>query len=84
MSDHPKPNRVCNFAGVTCPYNYVKTKLALEEMDIDDIVEVIVDEGEPADNVPRSVKEDGQAILQINPNNQGQVHILIQKMVDYD
>jgi TusA-related sulfurtransferase len=50
--------------GVMCPYNYVKTKLKLEEMAIGQVLAVILDDGEAMQNVPRSVKEEGQTIIQ--------------------
>ncbi|HTN44280.1 MAG TPA: sulfurtransferase TusA family protein [Nitrospiria bacterium] len=49
--------------GVMCPYNYVKTKLKLESMEVGQILSVIVDDGEPIRNVPRSIAEDGHTIL---------------------
>jgi tRNA 2-thiouridine synthesizing protein A len=49
--------------GVMCPYNYVKTKLKLETMQPGQILSVILDEGEPMRNVPRSVLDDGHMIV---------------------
>ena len=49
--------------GVICPVNFVKTKLKLEEMNIGEILEVLIDAGEPIANVPRSIKEEGHLIL---------------------
>lgn len=49
--------------GVMCPYNYVKTKLKLEAMESGQLLSVIVDDGEPVRNVPRSVTADGHAVL---------------------
>jgi TusA-related sulfurtransferase len=49
--------------GVMCPYNYVKTKLKLESMEAGQILSVIVDDGEPIRNVPRSISEDGHTVL---------------------
>ncbi len=48
-----------------CPYNFVKTKLKLEEMKSGEILEVIIDDGEPMKNVPRSLKEEGHQILKV-------------------
>jgi sulfite reductase (ferredoxin) len=53
--------------GVACPMNYVKTKLQLEEMDPFQILEVLLDAGEPAENVPRSVKADGYRVISMEP-----------------
>jgi len=44
--------------GIICPMNFVKTKLKLEEMQSGQILEVILDDGEPVRNVPGSVKEE--------------------------
>jgi sulfite reductase (ferredoxin) len=49
--------------GVPCPLNFVKTKLALESMKRGDILEVLLDDGEPIDNVPGSVIAEGHSIL---------------------
>ncbi len=57
--------------GVKCPMNYVKAKLRLEMMDIGESLELLIDPGEAYENVPRSLKDDGQKILeveQINPH----------------
>lgn len=54
-----------NLKGIECPYNFVKTKLKLEEMKDGQILEVILDDGEPIKNVPRSVKEDGHEIINV-------------------
>lgn len=53
--------------GVACPMNYVKTKLQLEEMDPLQVLEVLLDAGEPAENVPRSVKADGYRVISMEP-----------------
>ncbi|HEV8540742.1 MAG TPA: sulfurtransferase TusA family protein [Nitrospiraceae bacterium] len=49
--------------GVICPYNFVKTKLKLENMEAGQVLAVILDDGDPIRNVPRSVSDDGHAIL---------------------
>jgi tRNA 2-thiouridine synthesizing protein A len=48
-----------------CPMTFVKTKLKLESMRSGQILEVILRDGEPLRNVPRSVKEEGHQILDI-------------------
>lgn len=49
--------------GTICPMNFVKTKLKLEELNRGERLTVILDDGEPIKNVPRSVREDGHLIL---------------------
>lgn len=53
--------------GVVCPLNFVKTKLALEELAAGELLEVIIDEGDAMLNIPRSVKEEGHKIVKVTP-----------------
>jgi len=55
------------FGGVICPYNFVKTKLKLETMEPGQVLAVLLDEGEPIRNVPRSVSDDGHTVLSQEP-----------------
>ena len=55
--------------GVICPTNFVKTKLKLEEMNVGQILEILIDEGEPIANVPRSIKEEGHKIIKVEKIN---------------
>ncbi len=52
-----------DLSGVICPMNFVKTKLKLEDMKPGQILEVILDDGEPIKNIPRAVKEEGHQIV---------------------
>ena len=49
--------------GVICPYNFVKTKLKLEMMGPGEVLSVLLDDGDPIKNVPRSVADDGHTVL---------------------
>lgn len=51
--------------GVTCPSNFVRAKLKLEDMQQGEILEIIIDDGEPIKNVPRAIKEEGHQILEV-------------------
>jgi tRNA 2-thiouridine synthesizing protein A len=57
--------------GVTCPINFVKTKLKLETMESGEVLEVSLDAGEALKNVPRSVKEEGHKILKAEKQDFG-------------
>ena len=48
--------------GVVCPLNWVKAKLALEELDPGDELTLLLDPGEPIESVPRSAREDGHEV----------------------
>ena len=45
---------------VVCPTTFVKAKVALEELDDGQILSVKMNDGEPVQNVPRSIKEEGR------------------------
>jgi len=48
-----------------CPMTFVKTKLKLEELNEGDTLEILLSEGEPLNNVPKTVEEQGYKILEI-------------------
>jgi tRNA 2-thiouridine synthesizing protein A len=45
--------------------NFVKTKAALSAIGKDELLEVILDEGDAMVNVPRSVKDEGHTIIKV-------------------
>lgn len=49
--------RAIDLKGEVCPYTFMLTKLNLEEMEPDEILEVIVDYPPAVENIPRSVKD---------------------------
>lgn len=52
-----------DFRGVMCPMNFVKTKIALTPMQSGQILEILLDDGAPIENVLGSVKNEGHTIL---------------------
>ena len=52
-----------DFRGVMCPMNFLKTKIALTPMQSGQILEILLDDGAPIENVPGSVKNEGHTIL---------------------
>ena len=79
-SQEQRADAEIDLRGVMCPYNYVKTKLKLEEMGLGQVLAVILDEGEAMRNVPRSVTEEGHAIIQQERYQSG-YRLLIRKTV---
>ena len=57
------PDVDLDLRGVICPYNFVKTKLKLETLEPGQILSVLLDEGDPIRNVPRSVENEGHTVL---------------------
>lgn len=67
---------------VNCPITFVKTKVALEELDDGDILEIRLNDGEPVQNVPRSLKEEGHKVLELTQNEDGTYRLIVQKVGD--
>lgn len=73
-----EPKKRLDLHGVVCPLNFVKTKLALEELSSGELLEIVIDEGDAMLNVPRSVKEEGHKIIKVTPLGET-YQILIEK-----
>ncbi len=71
-----------NITDVNCPVTFVKTKVALDELDEGDILKVHMNSGEPAQNVPRSLKEECHEILEFTQNEDGTYDLLVRKVGD--
>ncbi len=78
MEADKKPDSFLDLSGVMCPMNFVKTKLQLEEMAPGQILEVILDDGDPVKNVPRSVKAEGHKILELEETEDGHHRLVIE------
>jgi len=64
--------------GVACPLTFVRTRIALNRLSPGEPLEVLLDEGEPANSVPRSCTEDGDQILALEPwSEPGVVRLLV-------
>jgi tRNA 2-thiouridine synthesizing protein A len=59
----PSSDVELDLRGVICPYNFVKTKLKLETMSQGQVLSVLLDDGDPIRNVPRSVQNEGHTVL---------------------
>lgn len=65
--------------GEVCPYTFVKSKLALEEMESGQVLRVIVDNRGSAENVPRSLSSEGHQILNVAKLNDTDWAITVRK-----
>lgn len=67
---------------VVCPTTFVKAKVALEELDEGQILSIKMNDGEPVQNVPRSIKEEGHQILKLLNNEDGTYELIVRKVGD--
>ena len=64
-----KPDFEFDLKGEVCPYTFVKSKLALEMLDSNQVLQVVVDNDESATNVPRSMMNEGHTVLGVEHIN---------------
>ena len=65
---------------VVCPVTFVKAKVALEELDEGQILSIRMNDGEPVQNVPRSIKEEGHQIVKLLDNEDGTYTLFVKKV----
>ncbi|NWF36389.1 sulfurtransferase TusA family protein [Mariprofundus sp. KV] len=69
-----------DLSGVACPMNFVKTKIKLTMMPVGSLLDVILDDGAPIENVPLSLEEQGQKVLAKEQISETQWKIRVEKI----
>lgn len=67
---------------VVCPITFVKAKCAIEELEVGQVLSVKMNDGEPVQNVPRSMKEEGHKIKKLIDNEDGTYNLIVEKGED--
>ena len=79
MADY-KIDETVDITDVVCPVTFGKAKVALEELNEGEVLAIKLNGGEPVQNVPRSIKEEGQQILKLNDNQDGTYTLIVKKV----
>lgn len=77
--DNLLPGEILDLRGTRCPLNFVKIKIKLEEMASGELLEAVLDDGEPVRNVPRSVAAEGHEVLGIEKLVDGSFSVVVRK-----
>ncbi|MBI5418230.1 ATP-binding cassette domain-containing protein [Candidatus Poribacteria bacterium] len=77
-----KIDKELNLKGTICHDNFVKAKLALDDLRIGQILKIVVDYDQAVSEVPRAMEFDGHKVLEIKRFNQTDWEIIIQKNED--
>lgn len=77
----PQSDQVIDLRGDVCPITFAKTKIALEGMELGEILLVRLDYEPSSRNVPRSVALYGDEVLAVRPIGEGQWEVVIRKRV---
>jgi TusA-related sulfurtransferase len=68
-----------NLDGIPCPINFAKIRVELAGMKPGDLLDVLLDDGEPIRNVPESVRASGEIILSKSRRADGRWMVRIEK-----
>ncbi len=74
-----KIDQQLDLKGEVCPYTFVKSKLALEDMDSGQVLRVVVDHLPAVTNVPRSLSNEGHSVLEVTQVNETDWAIIVRK-----
>ncbi len=77
-----KIDETADITDVVCPITFVKAKVALDELEEGQIISIRMKDGEPVQNVPRSIKDEGHQILKLINNNDGTYNLIVRKVGD--
>jgi TusA-related sulfurtransferase len=62
-----------------CPLTFVKTKLLLEKMAVGEVASIRLSAGEPLTNLPRSLRDQGHAVLDLTRETGDTYRLLVRK-----
>ena len=65
-----------------CPLTFVKAKVSLDELEDGEVLAIRMNDGEPVQNIPRSMKEEGHQVLKLEDNEDGTYTLYVKKVED--
>ena len=79
MRQDARWDRELDLKGEVCPYTFVKTKLALEDMDSGQTLRVLLDYPGSVESVPRSARNEGHRVVEVSQVDATNWQVLIRK-----
>lgn len=73
-------NEQVDITDKVCPMTFVKAKVTIDELDNGEVLAIRMNDGEPVQNVPRSMKEEGHKILKLQENEDGTYTLYVRKV----
>ena len=77
-----KSDRKIDITGLTCPYTFVKAKLAIESMEVGQVLEILLDYEEATNSIPNSMRDHGHSVLDVVGPETGRWIIRVRKEKD--
>ncbi|WP_457622790.1 sulfurtransferase TusA family protein [Persephonella sp.] len=75
-----KVDRELDLRGEVCPFTFVKSKLIIEQMEPGQVLKVILDYKPSVENVPKSMREEGQEVLEVNQLDKNLWEVIVRKV----
>lgn len=75
----PRFDAFVDITDVVCPVTFVKAKIAIEELAEGQVLQIRLHDGEPIQNVPRSLKDEGHQVLDVAREADGTYLLTIRK-----
>ena len=79
MADSIKVDKTIDIRGQVCPYTFVRSKLAIEKMNVGEVLEIILDHKAAVENVPKSMENEGQKVLVVEQTSEKEWRIVVRK-----
>ena len=79
MADDIKADKTIDIRGQVCPYTFVRSKLAIEKMNVGEVLEIILDHKAAVENVPKSMENEGQKVLLVEQTGEKEWRIVVRK-----
>jgi TusA-related sulfurtransferase len=75
-----KVDRELDLRGEVCPFTFVKSKLIIEQMEPGQVLKVILDYKPSVENVPKSMREEGQEVLEVKQIDKNLWEVIVRKV----
>jgi len=79
MAEDIKIDKTIDIRGQVCPYTFVRSKLAIEKMNVGEVLEIILDHKAAVENVPKSMENEGQKVLVVEQTSEKEWRIVVRK-----
>jgi len=79
MEQYGSVDQELDLKGEVCPYTFVKSKLAIEDMGNGQVLRVVVDHVQAVADVPRGLSSEGHEVLRVTRRNETDWEIVVQK-----
>ena len=76
----PSTDRLLDLRGEVCPYTLLKSKLALEEMAVGQVLEVVLDHRPAVEDVPKGLRYEGQDVLLVEATSASEWRVVVRRV----